>query len=671
MTVAVIGKYTHHNLRYHLLQLLQKLSGIIGTLLYFTQLLFPYTRQFGRFQQLFVDNLNQFHTRRGSYQVLFLLTDIVALEERLDNGSTRGRTADTVLFQGIAQFVVIHQLAGSFHGAQQGGFGVRTRRLRPLLVQVGQVRAALSHHKGGEHVLFFAAFLLFFLLRLCRGRAEYHTPAGFQYLLARNLKLYLLHLAYYGGRSEQTVRIEHGNETACNQVEYAALHIRQVLGRLAGRNDGMVVRHFRVIEHLLRLRQSSSVQRSSQCLVIAQSLQYAGTFGIDVVTQESGIYTRIGRYFLLVKRLDGFQRLIGGESEFPVALHLQGSQVEQTGRSLFPVLAGDVRYGKRRILYLFQQSLTPLPVCDRFYSPVIFGFGSFGGCPFFLFFRFQHQFLIALAENGGEGGVAIHRLQFPVLLGNEVLYFELSVYDERERRRLHTSDGKYLPVLPVLHGVQAGGVHAQQPVTDGTRKPRLVQRLEIGRIPQFGKPFADGFFRQRGNPQTLHRTTRTGFLHHPTLNQLSLLSGITAVYNHVGMLHEVLDYVELAFVGRVADKLDAETGRNHRQAAQAPRLPVGCVFVRFLKGTEMPERPGHLVSVSLDVPVFLIFRSEYIGYVTRHGRLFGNTNYHSIFFFRQCKDNAKIRLSEPGKEVVLVSDTEMQRHRVLKTALFM
>ena len=52
------------------------------------------------------------------------------------------------------------------------------------------------------------------------------------------------------------------------------------------------------------------------------------------------------------------------------------------------------------------------------------------------------------------------------------------------------------------------------------------------------------------------------------------------------MLHEVLDYVELAFVGRVADELDAETGRNHRQAAQAPRLPVGCVFVRFLKGTE-------------------------------------------------------------------------------------
>ena len=73
------------------------------------------------------------------------------------------------------------------------------------------------------------------------------------------------------------------------------------------------------------------------------------------------------------------------------------------------------------------------------------------------------------------------------------------------------------------------------------------------------------------------------------------------------MLHEVLDYVELAFVGRVADKLDAETGRNHRQAAQAPRLPVGCVFVRFLKGTEMPERQVTWYPFPSMYPSFLSF----------------------------------------------------------------
>ena len=34
-----------------------------------------------------MDKLYQFHTRRGSYQILFLLTDIVSLEQGLDNGS--------------------------------------------------------------------------------------------------------------------------------------------------------------------------------------------------------------------------------------------------------------------------------------------------------------------------------------------------------------------------------------------------------------------------------------------------------------------------------------------------------------------------------------------------------------------------------------------------------
>jgi hypothetical protein len=36
------------------------------------------------------------------------------------------------------------------------------------------------------------------------------------------------------------------------------------------------------------------------------------------------------------------------------------------------------------------------------------------------------------------------------------------------------------------------------------------------------------------------------------------------------MLHEVLDYVELAFVGRVADELDAETGRKKPSAKGLP-----------------------------------------------------------------------------------------------------
>ena len=251
MAVTVIGENAHNNLRHHLLQFFQELSRIVRTLFYFTQLLFPYTRQFGRLQQFLMDNLDELHTGRSGYQVLFLLTDIVTLEKCFDNGGPGGRTADSVLFQSIAQFIVIHQFTGSFHSTQQGGLGVRTWRLRPLLIQIRQMRTALSYHKRRKYILLFPTLLIFFFLRLSRGSTKDHTPAGLQYLLSRNLKLNLLHLTYDGGRCKQAVRIEDSNETACNQVEHAALHIRQILRWLPGRDNGMVIRHFRIVEHLL------------------------------------------------------------------------------------------------------------------------------------------------------------------------------------------------------------------------------------------------------------------------------------------------------------------------------------------------------------------------------------------------------------------------------------
>ena len=56
-----------------------------------------------------------------------------------------------------------------------------------------------------------------------------------------------------------------------------------------------------------------------------------------------------------------------------------------------------------------------------------------------------------MPEDGGESGISIDGLQFPVLLGNKILYFQLTVYNQRQCRRLHTADRKYLPVLPILH----------------------------------------------------------------------------------------------------------------------------------------------------------------------------------------------------------------------------
>ena len=56
---------------------------------------------------------------------------------------------------------------------------------------------------------------------------------------------------------------------------------------------------------------------------------------------------------------------------------------------------------------------------------------------------------------------------------------------------------------------------------------------------------ADALVSQRGYPQPLNRTLGLGQLHDPPLDELSLLSGITAVDDAVGGGKEFLDGVEM------------------------------------------------------------------------------------------------------------------------------
>ena len=124
-----------------------------------------------------MDKLNQFHTGGRGYQVLLLLTYIIPLEQCLYDSSTGRRTPDAVLFQCIAQFVIIYQFTGCFHRTQQGGFGIRAGRLCPFLIQVGDVWATFALHKRREYVLILTSLFIFLFLRLCRRRTEYDAPA--------------------------------------------------------------------------------------------------------------------------------------------------------------------------------------------------------------------------------------------------------------------------------------------------------------------------------------------------------------------------------------------------------------------------------------------------------------------------------------------------------------
>ena len=300
-----------------------------------------------------MNGLNQLHARRSSYQVLLLLADIVTLEQGLDNGGTGGRTADAVFLQGVTQFVVVHQLTGGFHSTEQGGFGVGARGLRPFLHQLGHVGTALPFDKGRQHPVFIPILLIrlvsTFLLRGSIGR-EHHPPARIEYLPAGCLELHSVCLAHDRRGRETAVGIEHGDEAAGYEVEHPPFHIRQVDRRLSGRNDGVVVRDLRIVEHLLRFCQGSSLQRCGPGLIPPQPLQDGRTFGIDVIAQERGIYTRISRDLLLVERLDGLQRVVGRVGKLLVALHLQGGQVEKAERCFTPLLLRHGSNGERRVL---------------------------------------------------------------------------------------------------------------------------------------------------------------------------------------------------------------------------------------------------------------------------------------------------------------------------------
>ena len=80
-----------------------------------------------------------------------------------------------------------------------------------------------------------------------------------------------------------------------------------------------------------------------------------------------------------------------------------------------------------------------------------------------------------LAAGGGKLGVAIDSGEYPVWLGNKVVDFLLSVYDEGKGRGLHPADAEHLSVLTIFQCIKSGGVHTENPVADGTGKSGKIE----------------------------------------------------------------------------------------------------------------------------------------------------------------------------------------------------
>ena len=309
----------------------------------------------------------------------------------------------------------------------------------------------------------------------------------------------------------------------------------------------MVVGDLRRVEDPLRLLQCLAgngfdelrIDRLPGKFRLVETVQRLRTLRIDIIREILRVHTGIGGVFPFIECLDKVEGHLRREAELTVAVHLQRGEVVKLRGLFLALLLLHLCHGKRFPLDSSKSLLTLLLRRELTLS--------------------RRKYRVTI-----DGG------KHPVRFGFEVLDLLLPVDNQSECRCLHTSDGEHLPVLSVFEGIETCGIHTQQPVTDGTRQSRHIQRLVVSLVLELRETLADSLVSHRRYPQTADRTFRPRLLHHPALDEFSLLSGITAVDDAVSLLHESLDDGKLLLDARLVDELDAETFRYHRQRSQVP-----------------------------------------------------------------------------------------------------
>ena len=333
--------------------------------------------------------------------------------------------------------------------------------------------SAFSFDEGGEDVLF-AVGVFAVVGGACCCRCHDDAPSRFEDFLSCCLELDVVDAAEDGGGGVFAVGVEGGDEAPCDEVVDVLLGVVESLWRYAGGYDGVVVGDLRGVEEFLVFAQClSSSERSDEvgvgCLSVAygliESVHDVGTLRVDIVGQVLRVDTWVGGVFAFVEGLDEVECHLGGVSELLVALYLQGGEVEEVGWQLLAVFLGHAVDGEGFSLDGLEGFLSLL------YGGVAVAWYAAVGCWLLVvgcwLLAVGFLLFVGFVDDGGEGGVAVDGGEYPVGFWLEVVDLVLSVDDESERGCLYASDGEDLSVLSVFEGVEACGVHAEEPVADG------------------------------------------------------------------------------------------------------------------------------------------------------------------------------------------------------------
>jgi hypothetical protein len=223
--VAVVLLGLAHDALGHLGDLGHEGLALQPALLHLGELVLPVAGELGLGEVLDGQPAQQRHQLEGlggGHQLAAVAQHVLLEDQPFDDGRARGRRAQALVGHGLAQLVVVDQLAGAFHGAEQRGLGVARRRLG---LQRLHVHALGAHHlaRGHRHQVGVG------LLRLLAVDGQ---PAGVDQHLAVGLEGVLgaargLHLADARGDHELGRRVEHRQEALDHHVVELGLDLGQ------------------------------------------------------------------------------------------------------------------------------------------------------------------------------------------------------------------------------------------------------------------------------------------------------------------------------------------------------------------------------------------------------------------------------------------------------------
>ena len=311
-------------------------------------------------------------------------------------------------------------------------------------------------------------------------------------------------------------RVEGRDQPRDDGLKDLLLRPSQRAGQAAGRNDGVMVAHFAIVDDPAGEPQRRQVQAVDVLLADGlQAAQDVGDLPLHIAAQVARVGTRVGDQFLLVQRLSGGQRVGGGQAVTAVHVPLEFRQIVQLGRLRAFLLAVDLGDGQRLAEHLGEHLL--------------------GGC-----------LLLEPVAREPEQRLAVLGQQFPKRFRLESADFVVPLDDQRQHRRLDAAHAPQDAVGAEPDGVVPRAVHAHDPVRFAAALGRRVQVVVFAAGLQLPERLADRAVGQRTEPQPADRLPlAAGHRQDVAEDQFPFASGIRRTDDLAGGAKQLLDDREL------------------------------------------------------------------------------------------------------------------------------